>query len=276
MSVEVAQVHRPQDGYVEPTETDVAAFSKRFTGTEGTYMLPHHQKEIERLQKQHLFMNSTTSGQLLLVPSPSNDTKSLRVLDAGCADGKMEPFPLYPHNQVGSTSDTNVPLGTWLRDLPRQYPGWKLDLHGIDIGASLFPIEHTQSYSPVDLRTHDVTEPFPSTWGWSNSFDVIHQRLLIWGIKSNQWPAVIRNYRDLLKPGGYLQLVEAEWIPKSGPSDLPQLRKQALLQDWSTKSFGMDIDVAYHLEDYLRDAGFDEVTKIQFDHGYGAKAKDPT
>lgn len=37
----------------------------------------------------------------------------------------------------------------------------------------------------------------------------------------------------------------------------------------------MDIHVAYQLEGYLRDAGLENVIKIQFDHGYGAKSKDP-
>jgi len=35
----------------------------------------------------------------------------------------------------------------------------------------------------------------------------------------------------------------------------------------------MDIDIAYKLEDLLKDAGFTNVSKVQFDHGYGAKAR---
>jgi hypothetical protein len=59
-----------------------------FVGTEGEYMLPHHAKEIERLRKQHVFMNSTTGGQLLVVPLVTEPgDKKLRVLDSGAADG---------------------------------------------------------------------------------------------------------------------------------------------------------------------------------------------
>jgi len=233
--------------YIQPTagitQTPV---STAFAGTEGIYLLPHHAKEIERLQKQHLFMNSSTGGILLLTPNAIGESP-LKVLDAGAADG------------------------TWLRDLPRQLSHRRLSLHGVDIGEALFPNSNDRM---VDLKQHNVTQPFPQSFGWQNSFDIIHQRLLIWGIKSTEWVTVLRNYFDILKPGGYLQLVEAEWINPSKPVELPQLRKQAILQKWSTEQFGMDIDIAYRLEDYLRSAGFDHIQKVQFDHGYGAKAKD--
>lgn len=57
-----------------------------FLGTEGAYMLPHHAQEIDRLRRQHHFMNSTTDGNLLVVPV-INQQKKLRVLDCGAADG---------------------------------------------------------------------------------------------------------------------------------------------------------------------------------------------
>jgi hypothetical protein len=58
----------------------------KFTGSEGVYLLPHHVKEIERLQKQHYFMNSSTGGVLLATPNVQGNAP-LRILDAGCADG---------------------------------------------------------------------------------------------------------------------------------------------------------------------------------------------
>ncbi|KAL2265887.1 hypothetical protein VTJ83DRAFT_6987 [Remersonia thermophila] len=240
-----------------PSSAPVAATSSgslpTFTGTEGAYMLPHHKKEIERLHRQHEFMNTTTGGQLLL-PRIIPQQRSLRVLDSGAADG------------------------FWLRDLPRQLPSKDLALFGVDIGSSLFPApgEAAASGSQADLRTHDIRTPFPESWGWANTFDVVHQRLLIWGIKASEWPVVISNLISVLKPGGYIQLVEAEWIDPANPASevtRPELAKQAALQKWSTASFGMDIDIAYKLEKLLSDAGLEDVGVVQFDHGYGALAK---
>lgn len=146
----------------------------------------------------------------------------------------------------------------------------------MDIGSGLFPRSSVGAPAAVDLRSHDIRTPFPSSWNWTSTFDVIHQRLLIWGIKSAEWPLVISNLVEALKPGGYIQLVEAEWIDPENLADettRPQLRKQAKLQEWSTASFGMDIHVAYKLEGWLKDVGLEDVGKVQFDHGYGALAK---
>jgi hypothetical protein len=59
----------------------------KFTGSEGVYLLPHHEKEILRLQTQHNFMNTSTDGILLATPNVVNENGLLRILDAGCADG---------------------------------------------------------------------------------------------------------------------------------------------------------------------------------------------
>jgi hypothetical protein len=48
------------------------------------------------------------------------------------------------------------------------------------------------------------------------------------------------------------------------------------MQEWSTSSFGMDIHIAYKLEGLLEGAGFVNVQKIQFNHGYGALAHSST
>lgn len=80
-----------------PSSAAMAATSSTslptFSGTEGAYMLPHHAKEIERLRRQHEFMNTTTGGQLL-VPQVIPQQPSLRVLDSGAADGEFDLFPL--------------------------------------------------------------------------------------------------------------------------------------------------------------------------------------
>lgn len=167
-------------------------------------------------------------------------------------------------------------VGFWLRDLPRQLPSHHLELYGVDIGSDLFPAPDESAIHKVELRSHDVRTPFPHSWDWSSKFDVINQRLLIWGIQSAEWPRVISNLVASLKPGGYIQLVEAEWIDPDNLADektRPQLRKQAALQEWSTASFGMDIHIAYKLEGLLRDAGLEDVRKVQFNHGYGALAR---
>ena len=57
-----------------------------FEGTEGHYMLPHHQTEIQRLKRQHNFVKDSTNGELLSFALPQSNSQLL-VLDSGCADG---------------------------------------------------------------------------------------------------------------------------------------------------------------------------------------------
>ncbi|KAL8834779.1 MAG: hypothetical protein Q9176_007297 [Flavoplaca citrina] len=161
--------------------------------------------------------------------------------------------------------------GTLLLDLKTQHPTHQWELHGVDIGSSLFP----QNRPELDLRKHDIREPFPPAWQWSDHFDVVHQRLLIWGLATSAWPLVLRNQFDALKPGGWIQLVEVEWIDAEKPHSLPELHKHALMQKWSTSTFGMDIGIAYKVGDLLTEAGFINVQKTPFAHGYGALARRP-
>ncbi|KAI9785431.1 MAG: hypothetical protein M1816_000400 [Peltula sp. TS41687] len=209
-----------------------------FAGTEGAYLLPHNQVEVERLQRQHRFMTSATFGRLV----PFDLPREAKVLDSGCADG------------------------TWLVDLNTQ-EGDRLDLHGVDLSDRLF-----LSHPDLDLRVHDIREPFPSLWGWMNTFDLVHQRLLIWGITATEWPAVVCNLLEAVRPGGYIQLVEAQWILPDVPNHLPEQKKLNLVQTWSTDCFGGDIHIHERLEELLRRAGCVDVTMDSFPFGYGAQA----
>jgi hypothetical protein len=166
--------------------------------------------------------------------------------------------------------------GTWLLDLPRLYLHHEWSLHGVDIGSALFPPK-AGPYSSLDLREFDLRSLAPPDPSWEQSFDLVHQRLLILGLKTPEWPKVLRSHFSLLKPGGWIQLVEAQWVDRDHPFDAakyPNLAKMSLMQTWSATAFGMDIFVAYRLEDLLKEAGFENVQKTQFDLGYGALARE--
>lgn len=168
-------------------------------------------------------------------------------------------------------TSTSCQPGTWLKDLNSQY-GNQLDLFGVDLSAHLFP---RRNPGEADLRAHDIREPFPPEWYWSNIFDCVHQRFLIWGIASAEWPAVLHNLVDLVKPGGYVQLVEAQWILPDVSDQRPEQKKLNLVQTWSTESFGMDIHIWNRLKTLLRAEGCEDIVEESFDLGYGAEAKQP-
>ncbi|KAK4041633.1 hypothetical protein C8A01DRAFT_34358 [Parachaetomium inaequale] len=145
----------PQRG-VEFAEPRSKAAVNHFPGTEGVYLFPHHAKEIERLRAQHALILSSTGG--ILVTAPLKQSK-IKVLDCGAADG------------------------TWLLDLPRLYPEHEWSLHGVDIGTALFPPK-AGPYASLDLREFDLRSPVPPDPSWDQSFDLVHQRLLILALKT--------------------------------------------------------------------------------------------
>ncbi|WEW56947.1 hypothetical protein PRK78_002406 [Emydomyces testavorans] len=217
--------------------------AKVFGGTEGQYLLPHHVTEIDRLRRQHEHVKASCDGQLLAFPLPES-AQTLRVLDSGCADG------------------------TWLLDLTSLYPQHRFSLHGIDIGSHLF-----MNHRGLDLRKHDLRQPLPEEW--KKSFDIIHQRFLVWGLKATEWSSVLRNLRAALKPGGRIQLVECKWVFPENWATHPQQHRLALTQIWSTESAGMDLYIEEKLERLLEEEGFDDVTTVCHDLAYGATAKKP-
>src|SRR5438105_3833067 len=104
---------------------------------------------------------------------------------------------------------TEKEIGTWLLDLPGLYPQYEWSLHGVDIGSALFP-PNTGPYASLDLHELDARAPPPPGLGWESTFDLVHQRLLIWGFQKHEWPSVLKNYLSLLRPGGWIQLVEGQ------------------------------------------------------------------
>ncbi|KAH6632430.1 hypothetical protein F5144DRAFT_533970 [Chaetomium tenue] len=221
-----------------------------FTGTEGIYLLPHHAKEIERLREQHALIRFSTGD--VLVTAPLKQPK-IKVLDCGASEG------------------------TWLLDLPLLYPQHEWSLHGVDIGSSLFPPK-VGPYAALDLREFDIRSPTPPEPSWTQGFDLVHQRLLIWGLQKSEWATVVKNHFSLVKPGGWIQLVEGQWVDRDHPFDPvthPNLDKMYRMQWWCTENFGMDMFIGYKLEDLLKEAGFKNVHKTQYTLGYGALAKSP-
>ncbi|GAB1205301.1 hypothetical protein APSETT445_003974 [Aspergillus pseudonomiae] len=160
--------------------------------------------------------------------------------------------------------------GVWLHDMAKRYPEHSWDLHGVDIASHLF-----NDSVDIDFRYHDIRQPFPSDWQWDGSFDIIHQRLLVWALKKEEWPQVVRNLQALLKPGGTIQFVECQWLRPEYWDTHPQQRLLGLVQIWATEGNGMDIHLADKLEPLLEKLGFKDVTTVRYPLPYGAKVEDP-
>lgn len=91
---------------------------------------------------------------------------------------------------------------------------------------------------------------------WSDEFDLVHQRLLLAGLKVLEWPKAISEDFRVLKSGGYIHLVEVDMRNMAvGPNSsrlLETLKKLFTVNN-------MDITQAEKLPFLVREAGFDDV-----------------
>lgn len=118
----------------------------------------------------------------------------------------------------------------------------------------------------LELTIYDLNDPLTDEYE-VNSYDLIHSRFIGPGIHKNRWPSYVRDLRKLLKPGGWLQMVE---YYLNIQSDNGRLTDAHALSRWYTKyaeTMQRDRDprIGRRLEQHMRNAGLKDVTVKKFD-----------
>ncbi|KAI5834192.1 S-adenosyl-L-methionine-dependent methyltransferase [Schizophyllum commune Tattone D] len=146
------------------------------------YLLTYDAAEVHRLQLQHEVITRAFDGRLMVAP--------------------IEVFPGM--KILDSASGT----GVWTLQAAAQHPD--AEFTGIDIESRNFPI------SPPNARflVEDITA-LPEEW--SDTFNLVHQRLLIAALRAEEWPQVIAEAHRVLRIGGWAQFVECSTLWLRGP-----------------------------------------------------------
>lgn len=100
------------------------------------------------------------------------------------------------------------------------------------------------------------------------SFDLINSRYLADGINANRWSSYVRELKYLLKPGGWLQMVEIQFPFQSSSGLLPD--NSCLTRWWQWYSRALDrmsknVRVGRELGQLLTTHGFQHVRAISHD-----------
>lgn len=135
---------------------------RKYTQAAGTaYSLPHDEDERSRLALQSNLLLRTYDSKVLHAPVELKDQ-----------DWVLE---------------TGTGTGIWLQDLLKEI-STNARCIGIDLESSLFP---SPSTLPPNLafKRHSVIN-LPREW--INKFTVVHQRLLIAGLRRQEWEQAIR------------------------------------------------------------------------------------
>ncbi|KAI8636437.1 S-adenosyl-L-methionine-dependent methyltransferase [Parasitella parasitica] len=163
----------------------------------GVYTLPRDELEQDRLNSQHFSLKALYNGNVLptvekLLPS------NAKILDLGCGSG------------------------CWVMEMAIDCP--QCQIIGLDM-ADMFPT--TIRPENVKFELHNMLNglPYPD-----QTFDYVHMRLLVTGLRTKEWPVVIAEIYRVLKPGGLVQLVESDFTIDQDPwigSKLGSLLDQA-------------------------------------------------
>ncbi|ORY06128.1 hypothetical protein BCR34DRAFT_519118 [Clohesyomyces aquaticus] len=199
------------------------------------------QSEVDRLDMQHKVIYASMPQ---LVQAPIDLKKGgLRILDQA----------------TGS--------GLWIRDV-RETAGGDNNWVGTDIEDSYFP-----KAPPADTTYHhqSMTESWPADW--SNSFDLVHSRFALPGVGMNPLEYAVKNLIGLVKPGGWIQMVELEWGNwNAGPEG--KVFHDSFREMLTMVTNGQGVDLHEKLIPIFKNSGLENLRSKSIDVGYGAVANE--
>ncbi|CAN9145117.1 unnamed protein product [Alternaria alternata] len=201
-----------------------------------------NENEVQRLDKQHKAVY-TAMPQLVLAPIDLAEG-GYRVLDQA----------------TGS--------GIWLRDVRQGTGGASNTWIGTDIEDSYFPKETPNNTS---YHHQSMTEPWPLQW--QGTFDLVHSRMALPGVGLSSLEDAVMNLVKLLKPGGWIQLVEMQWQDWDAGPVLQEFQK-AMQQLVSMVTNGQGVDMREGLTALVEEAGLTKVQHAIIDVPVGVKAKE--
>lgn len=105
-------------------------------------------------------------------------------------------------------ADIGTGTGIFLIELSEQLPA-TCQLDGFDVSNALYPPAATLPAN-VSLALQDARHAFPTPL--KQAYDFINIRLLVSGMDKDDWAVVTANAIQLLKPGGAIQWIEADFL----------------------------------------------------------------
>lgn len=127
------------------------------------------------------------------------------------------------------------------------------ELIGTDIKANLFPEPSTL---PPNLQ-FQVQSVLDLPKEWTNKFDLVHQRLLVFGLRDPEWRQALGEIYRVLKPGGWFQFFDIDEWEESGPKMTAAKQVLSRLVELQDMAFWPNGSVKW--QKYVEEAGFADI-----------------
>jgi SAM-dependent methyltransferase len=200
------------------------------------YVLPNDMGEVNRLDFQHYMMRYALRGNYA-APIGANPR---RILDVGCGTGR------------------------WVIEMAQLFS------HAAVVGVDITPPSRDTGAAPSDLDAKNVTfltgnvlERLPFDDG---TFDFTHQRYMIGAIPLDSWPRAIGELARVTRPGGWVEVVEADTSIGGGPA----LQQADAWVGAVLSRRNLDIHLARQVGAWMGGAGLRDVSVRQVDLPLGA------
>ncbi|RHZ83291.1 hypothetical protein Glove_97g89 [Diversispora epigaea] len=190
---------------------------RRYHNVEGAkYPLPNDDEELDRLHQQHFLLRYVWQRNFGAPVKHILNQHGSKVLDIGCG------------------------AGSWMFEMASNYPNTQFT--GLDIS----PIQPTEiKPQNANFIKANLLNGLPFE---NETYDYIFQRFLFSAIPKDSWHDVINEMIRVLKPGGYLELVEAIPIPfQMGPVTSQYFNAAGKMLQLRN----LDSQVAYKLQSYF-------------------------
>ena len=164
----------------------------------------------------------------------------------------LSPVAICPRKMLDLATGT----GHWAVDVADQFP--TATVTGADV-AEIQPrlVPPNCAFEICDIE---------GIWPWAkNSFDLIHLRDPMLFVRD--WPKLVRQSFEHIKPGGWLELACTYMVPASDDDRMPdssEFRSGCQLLMEASKPFGTPADCALDFVQHLRRAGFVHVQEQKY------------
>jgi ubiquinone/menaquinone biosynthesis C-methylase UbiE len=181
------------------------------------YILPSDGEELNRLDFQHYMLRYALKGNYA---APLRQPRE--ILDVACGTGRWaaEVATLFPQANIVGFDVTPPP---------------------VDAGATM---TRPDNFAFIQGNMLEGL-PFPD-----NSFDFVHQRLVIVALPTSQWVRQVQELLRVTRPGGWVELVEGDLLPGG-----PGISALNALGEQMSQKRGMSFGNASKVDEYLRLAG---------------------